>query len=57
LQRRLTAWATFDKGSGIGSEPGKLVGATLSHTIDLISYMNATDHKLTTNTGAAGGGG
>ncbi len=43
LQRRLTAWPTFDKASGIGNDPAKLVGTNHSNAIDHISYMNATE--------------
>lgn len=52
LQRRLTAWPTHDKASGIGDLPDRLVGTTtISNTIDQISLMNshAVDHPMLGN--------
>ena len=57
LQRRLTAWPTFELASGFGSEPTRVVGTvgttTNSNAIDQ-SYMLGTDLFGTSKPGTSG---
>ena len=50
LQRRLTAWPTFEQASGLGSEPNQVIGTTISHALDQSSYMNQTDFQFKPDT-------
>lgn len=43
LQRKLAAWPTHELTSGIGNEPGKIVGTTMSSHRDQLSYTNTTE--------------
>ena len=49
LQRCLAAWPTPDQTSGIGNEPGKIVGTTMSQLVDQSSCLNQKDKGSSVN--------